>query len=602
MIPEIVLKLYRAGQSLYPISMDAASEIRERLAIEDIVSEYVQLKRSGRNFKGLSPFSNEKSPSLMVSPEKQIWHDFSSGKGGNVFSFVMEMEGLDFKGALELLARKAGVDLGQYRTNSNDNSKLKERLYKALELAAHFYQRQLTQNTDALNYVRKNRAFSKETIIEFRLGYSPSSGQELFKYLVEKGFTADEMKRAGLVTERRNGLGDMFRGRLMVPLSDAQGMVVGFTARQLDADPNAPKYINTPATLLYDKGRQAYGLHLAKEAIRKEGFVVVVEGNLDVIASHQVGVKNVVATAGTAMTVQHLKALKRFTGDIRLCFDQDSAGQKAAERAIDLANQVDVTLQMITITEGKDPDELIKKDMELWLKAVQNPQYVIDWLMARYEAQLDITSAVGKRTYTDVVLKLVKRLKDSVEQDHYVTLLAKKIEVSAASLRTKMQGSEEAQTRLKKRKTDDTEQPHDKDRIILEQHLLSIALRHPALRPILVGLPAEVFIQPDALIMHQFLLKHPEYDGNSSEGLQKVQDYVKMLVLLSEELYQNTEVDELRYQTETLASRLVAEYVKYKKHLIIREIDVADEKTTPKLLQQAKELDELAKAYQLTQQ
>lgn len=582
--------------------MDAASEIRERLAIEDVVSEYVQLKRSGRNFKGLSPFSNEKSPSLMVSPEKQIWHDFSSGKGGNVFSFIMEMEGLDFKGALEHLARKAGVDLSQYRSNTNDNTKLKERLYKALESAAHFYQRQLTQNTEALNYVRKNREFSKETIIEFRLGFSPLSGQELYKYLVEKGFTSDEMKRAGLMTERRNGLGDMFRGRLMVPLCDAQGRVVGFTARQLVTDPNAPKYINTPATLLYDKGRQAYGLHLAKESIRKEGFVVVVEGNLDVIASHQAGVKNVVATAGTAMTTQHLKALKRFTGDIRLCFDQDNAGQKAAERAIDLANQVDVTLQMITIPEGKDPDELIKIDVKLWLNAVQHPQYVIDWLMARYESQLDITSAVGKRTFTDVVLKLVKRLKDSVEQDHYVTLLAKKIEVSATSLRSKMQGSVEVQPRLKSRRSDEAKLPDNKERIIWEQHLLSIALRHPALRSIVAGLPDDVFVQPDALTVHRFLINHPDFGGNSSEGLQKLQDYVKVLVLLSEELYQDIEVDELRYQTEQLASRLVAEYVKYKKHLIVREIESADEKTTPKLLQQAKELDELAKAYQLTQQ
>ncbi len=579
--------------------MDAASEIRERLAIEDVVSEYVQLKRSGRNFKGLSPFSNEKSASLMVSPEKQIWHDFSSGKGGNVFGFVMEMEGLDFKAALELLARKAGVDLGQYRTSGNDNSKLKDRLHAALESAAHFYQRQLTQNTDALNYVRKQREFSKQTIIEFRLGYSPSAGQALLKYLVDKGFTTDEMKRAGLITERRSGSGDMFRGRLMVPLCDAQGQAVGFTARQLDSDPNAPKYINTPATLLYDKGRQAYGLHLAKESIRREGFAIVVEGNLDVIASHQAGVKNVVATAGTAMTVQHLKTLKRFTGDIRLCFDQDSAGQKAAERAIDLANQADVTLQMITIPEGKDPDELIKKDVAQWQKAVANPEYVIDWLMARYEAQLDITTAVGKRTFTDVVLRIVKRLKDSVEQDHYITLLAKKIEVSPASLRTKMQGSSEAQARLKKRRSEDKPAPHDRDRIILEQHLLAIVLRWPAYRSLLADFPEDIFVLPDALTLHKFLLKHPDYSGETGERLQKIQDYVKMLVLLSEELYQNTEPIELKYQTEQLASRLVNEYVKNKKHSLAREIDAATETSMAALLQQARGLDQLAKAYRI---
>ncbi len=580
--------------------MDAASEIRERLAIEDIVSEYVQLKRSGRNFKGLSPFSNEKSPSLMVSPEKQIWHDFSSGKGGNVFGFVMEMEGLDFKAALELLARKAGVDISQYRTSSQDNSKLKERLHAALEAATHFYQVQLTKNNSALEYVRQSRAFSKETIIAFRLGYSPSGGQELYSYLLGKSFTNDEMKRAGLITERRGGPSDMFRGRLMVPLSDAQGAVVGFTARQLDADPNAPKYINTPATLLYDKSRQAYGMHLAKEAIRRENFVVIVEGNLDVIASHQAGVKNVVATAGTAMTVQHLKALKRFTGDIRLCFDQDSAGQKAAERAIDLANQADVTLQMITIPDGKDPDELIKKDSSSWQKAVTTPQYVVDWLMDRYEAQLDLKSAVGKRTFTDVVLRLVKRLKDSVEQDHYVSLLAKKIDVSADSLRKKMAASDGigAAARLKQRKTE-VVTSQDRERIVLEQHLLSIALRHPALRPLTSGLPEDVFVETQAKTMQQFLIDHPDYKGETAEGLQNIQDYVKMLVLLSEELYQNTDDEELKYQTEQLASRLVSEYTKHKKHHLIRQIDVAQESAMPQLLQQAKELDELAKAYRI---
>ena len=266
--------------------MDAVADIKDRLAIEDVVAEYVQLKRAGRNFKGLSPFANEKTPSFVVSPEKQIWHDFSSGKGGDVFSFIMEVEGLDFKATLELLARKAGVDLTQYRTSGTGtgNSKNKERLHAALEAAAHYYQIQLTKNMTALEYVRKKRLFSKETILQFRLGYSPTGGKELLSYLIGKSFTIDELKKAGLVTERSGGAGDMFRGRLMVPLCDQQGAVVGFTARQLDTDPNlpigqanVPKYINTPATLLYDKGRQAYGLHLAKESIRKLGFVIIVE-------------------------------------------------------------------------------------------------------------------------------------------------------------------------------------------------------------------------------------------------------------------------------------------------------------------------------------
>jgi DNA primase len=305
--------------------------------------------------------------------------------------------------------------------------------------------------------------------------------------------------------------------------------------------------------------------------------------------------KNVVATAGTAMTVYHLKTLKRFTGDVRLCFDQDSAGQKAAERAIDLAAQADVTLQMITIPDGKDPDELVRKDVKLWLNAVNKPQYVIDWLMARYEAQLDITSAVGKRTFSDVVLKLVKRLPDSVEQDHYVNLLAKKIDVSADSLRKKMQGGDTAAPRLKKPKVETVQVVPSRERIIIEQNLLSMALRHPSLRPVLDKLPRDIFVEPAALTMFEFLQAHPDFDGSSSEGLQKIEDYVKMLVLLSEETPQGMDSAELRRNADILASKLVKEYIKHKKAELKPEIDAAEDAT--ELLRRIKELDDLSRIY-----
>src|SRR6476660_2089662 len=228
---------------------DAKEEVRARLNIEDVIGEYVQLKRAGRNWKGLSPFGNEKTPSFVVSPEKQIWHDFSSGRGGSVFNFVMEMEGVDFKGALELLARKAGVDLEQYRTaSSGKRGPNKERLYQINEAAAHFYQVQFSKNKTALEYVFKKRLFTKETALEWRLGYSPNTGDALMKYLATKGFTPAEMKQAGVTAQRYSTPTDMFRGRLMIPLQDPQGRVIGFTARLLEDNPNAPKYINTPQT------------------------------------------------------------------------------------------------------------------------------------------------------------------------------------------------------------------------------------------------------------------------------------------------------------------------------------------------------------------
>jgi len=300
------------------MSMDAVQEVKSRLNIEDVVAQYIQLKRAGRNFKGLSPWTNEKTPSFMVSPEKQIWHDFSSGKGGDIFSFVMEMEGLEFRGALEHLARQAGVDLEELNSpQARATSQFKSRALEALEMATKFYQKQLVANKTAIKYLR-DRKFTKETILAWRLGYAPNTGRALVNFLTKHGFTTDEIRRAGLSVERQRRAVDMFRGRVMIPLADSRGAVIGFTARLLADEPNAPKYINTPQTVVYDKSRQVFGLHLAKEAIRKDKFVVVAEGNLDVIASHQAGIANVVASAGTAMTEKHLRELKRFTGDIRL--------------------------------------------------------------------------------------------------------------------------------------------------------------------------------------------------------------------------------------------------------------------------------------------
>jgi DNA primase len=389
--------------------MDAVAEVKSRLNIEDVIGEYVQLKRSGRNFKGISPFTNEKTASFMVSPEKQIWHDFSSGQGGDMFTFIQEVEGLDFKGALEMLARRAGVDLDQFRgSGSSTNTQFKNRAYEALELATKFYQRQLTANKTALGYLLKDRKFTRETLLAWRLGYAPNTGQALTEFLTKHGFERDEMKRSGLVVERYSRLSDMFRGRIMVPLADAQGRIIGFTARLLADEPNSPKYINTPQTIVYDKSRNVFGLHLAKEAIRKTGYVVVVEGNMDVISSHQAAVANVVASAGTAMTENHLRELKRFTGDIRLCFDADRAGITATERIIPIAQKTEVNLKIVSIKDAKDPDELVQKDVKAWQKDIDDAVYAPDWLIEHYKNELDLSSAQGKRAFTDILIATIR--------------------------------------------------------------------------------------------------------------------------------------------------------------------------------------------------
>lgn len=592
--------------------MDGIEEVKARLSIEDVVSEYVQLKRAGRNFKGLSPFTSERTPSFVVSPEKQIWHDFSSGKGGNMFSFVMEMEGLDFKEALELLARKAGVDLEQYRTKGQRyNGPKKERLYELLDAAARFYQVQFSRNKMALEYVLGTRKFSKETALEWRLGYSPNNGSALVDYAKTKGFTDAELKAAGLTAQRYSGVGDMFRGRLMIPLQDPQGKVIGFTARLLEDSSSsgsptsgsykdAPKYINTPQTVLYDKSRHVYGLHLAKEQIRRTKFVVLVEGNLDVIASHQAGVRQVVATAGTALTEPNLKALSRFTGDIRLSFDADRAGVAATERAIPIASKVGVSLSIIDIPSGKDPDELIKQDPNLWREALGNNKYALDWLILRYEKLLDLTSAQGKKEFSDVLLPVVRRLQDSVEQDHYVLKIAEKIDVSKEALLQKLYKTEAAEQKpLKKpRSAPQTQSQIDRQTLQYQKdqdRFAALMLLQPKLREYLGIITTEMFTKEPVQQIIEFLLLHPDFDGapETAQRLKKIGEEVKILILEYEELYQGLEYTELQYEAARLQTRVVEHYVKHQKQTISSQLNGADEASTKLLLEHDKALNAL---------
>lgn len=412
---------------------DALAEIKSRLAVEDVVGQYVELKRAGRNLKGRSPWGVDKTPSFMVSPEKGIWHDFSANKGGDIFTFVMEVEGISFREALEKLAAQAGVDLTKYRGGDPAVAKKKARAKEALELATRYYQACLVRSKSVCEYVFYKRNLNRATVQEFKIGYSPASGKALVTVLKKRGFTEEELDAAGLLNRFKS---DMFKDRMMVPFIDTTGNVIGFTARILGS--GEPKYLNTPETLLFNKSKFIFGLHQAKEAIRRSGFVVIVEGNMDVISSHQAGVKETVATSGTAMTDQHLKALSNLTSDIRLAYDGDAAGIKATERAIMMAGDLGIDLTVISDYHGaKDPDELIQKDPKLWQAAVGHSIPAVDWLLSKYEENLNLRTSPGKRKYSDIALKLLSYVKDEVERASYEEKVAKKLGVEVAILREK---------------------------------------------------------------------------------------------------------------------------------------------------------------------
>jgi DNA primase len=556
---------------------DAKEEVRARLNIEDVVGEYVQLKRAGRNFKGLSPFSGEKTPSFIVSPDKHIWHDFSSNKGGDVFSFVMEIEGMDFRQALEHLAQKAGVDLSVYESKgSQDLARRKKRLQQANEWAAQYFQHSLLKNEHAIEYVFKQRGLSKAIVQDFKIGYAPTSGTALVQFLKKKGFTDYELADAGL-TNRFGG--DLFRGRMTVPLMDGAGQVIGFTARTLgNDDPNAPKYLNTPQTLLYDKSRHVFGLSQAKEAIRTKDYAVIVEGNLDVVSSHQADVAEVVATAGTAMTEFHLKALKRLTGHVRLAFDSDKAGIAATERAIPIANSVGIELTIISLPEGvKDPDELIQQDVALWQKAIDSSEPAVDWILTKYAAREKLEAASGKHRYLESAFGVVDLL-NKTSQEHYLRKIAKQISgnyslvVEEFNRRNVVAPSQELRSPTVPRDNgsyyDDTS---------FQDGLLSVAMLESSAHELFKDIDVKMFDGEDRQTLAAYIQQHPGARFETvPDDLQKYDTYVKIVLLKAENRYADWNEQDRYFETARLLRQVENEHKKQIQEQLMHQLREAE--------------------------
>ncbi len=558
---------------------DAKEEVRSRLNIEDVVGEYVQLKRAGRNFKGLSPFSGEKTPSFYVSPEKNIWHDFSSNKGGDVFSFVMEVEGVDFREALELLARRAGIELSDYDSKGNQEfAKMKRRLLEAHQWAARYYQQTLLKNDSALEYVFKKRGLSKETVQKFQIGYAPDSGDALVQFLTKKGFTKQELSVGGL-TNRYGG--DLFRGRMMVPLMDPSGQVIGFTGRILKDEPNAPKYLNTPQSPLYDKSRHVFGLSQAKEAIRKNDYAVVVEGNMDVVTSHQVGVTQVVATAGTAMTESHLKALVRLSPNVRLAYDGDAAGLAATERSIPIAQNVGTELTIISLPDDvKDPDELIQKGVKLWQQAIDNAEGVVDWLLTQYTKRENMAVPLGKRRFTTAALAVVRALQDPIEQEFYLKKIAEYTSSTLEAVKEKF-NSQEAETgpALKQVKYNgDTAV----DPFSYQDNLLALALVYPSVRELLAEVEEAMLSNEDRKVVLTFIKSSTEAVQSTPKDLQDLDTYVKILLLKADARYGDWSDEDRYFEAARLVRIIATEHKQTQKDALTAALRAAEDEGNEK--------------------
>ncbi len=419
-------------------------EIKNRLDIVEVISEYVpNMKQAGGNWKGLCPFHNEKTPSFMVSREKQIWHCFGCGEGGDVISFVQKIENIEFPEALKILAKRAGITL-RYEDKSLSNQKTK--LLDILEAAARFYHYNLLKMPEAesaRNYLFGKRVLTEETVEKFFLGFAPNSWDSAIKFLRDKGFSEKDIFLAGLSVKKDRGSGfyDRFRARIMFPIRDIHGHVVGFTARlmpEAEKKENAGgKYVNTPQTLVYDKSRVIYGLDFAKQEIKKENLAVMVEGNMDVIASHQAGIGNVVASSGTAMTVDQVNLLKRYSPNLAISFDADLAGNTAAMRGIDVALKEGINIKVIMLSPeiGKDPDDYIKKDPNLWREAIGNSMAFMDYYIKKTLNGLDLRKVEDKKQAAKILLAQVVKIPDKVEQTFYLEKLGNVLGVPEQVLR-----------------------------------------------------------------------------------------------------------------------------------------------------------------------
>ena len=418
------------------------SEIKNRLNIVDVLGDYIRLEKTGANFRALCPFHNEKSPSFMVSEERQMWLCFGCQKGGDIFAFVMEMEGLDFREALKVLAEKAGVQLKNYNP---ENAKQKDRTLEILELATKWYEHQLWNGpgkTKIAGYLRE-RGLLDETSKEFRLGYAPKGWRNLLDFLNKRGFQNDEILRTGLIITppqpspdyRGGGSYDRFRERIMFPIRDYLGHVVGYSARVAPGgDETQAKYVNTPETEVYHKSKILYGIDRAKEDIKKTNFALLVEGNMDVIAAHQAGLKNAVAVSGTALTADQIGIIKRYAPKIKMFFDMDAAGEAATKKSVKLCLEKDLAVEVVTLPSGKDAADVARENPAELRRVVEESLGVMEYFLQKLYAKFDRTQVNDKKKIADECLDIIASFENDVEKSHWIKKLAEGLEITEAAL------------------------------------------------------------------------------------------------------------------------------------------------------------------------
>ncbi len=469
-------------------------EIKNRLDIVQVIQGYIKLQKVGANYRSVCPFHSEKGPSFFVSPARQIWHCFGCQKGGDIFGFVKEIEGVEFGDALRILAQKAGVELKPMTREFASLKTERQRLLEINEWATKFFEKQLEgegTGKEAKDYLL-GRKITADSIKKWRLGYSPDAWQGLLDFLVEKGYKMEEVEKTGLAIRGEKGsLYDRFRGRIMFPVFDINSQVAGFGGRVFkDRDKKeVAKYMNTPNTVLYDKSRILYGLDKAKVAIRKQNRIVLVEGYVDAILCHQEGFENTVAVSGTALTPYHLKIIKRYSDNIYTAFDMDVGGDSATKRGTDLAQMAGFNIKVVTMDEGKDPADILCQNPKDWEREIKEAKSISDFYFettfSRFSTQGgsasggDKLTADGKREISKVLLPVIKRIPSQIERAHWIQELAKGLSVKEEDVREELKKTKLAETAYGLEKEEIVNLPQKTRKELIEERLMVLILNSP---------------------------------------------------------------------------------------------------------------------------
>ena len=574
---------------------DLVSDIKSRISVYDLISQYVQLKKAGRNWKGLSPFKPEKTASFMVSDEKQIWHCFSTGKGGDVFSFIQEYEGVDFNEALVILAEKAGVEIEKYRKSFKpENKSEKEEMLKAHDYAADFFHSQLFKNNDGkkvIEYLTK-RGVTDETIKNFKIGFAPDSYDMLYPFLLKKGIRKSVLLKTGLCSTNNTDsdkIYDKFRARLMFPIAESLGRICGFGGRALKKD-QAPKYLNSPESLIYNKSKILYGLSFSKKYIKSENKILLVEGYFDVILPYQEGIKYVVSTSGTALTKDHVNMISRYTDNVLTCFDSDVAGFNATVRSYELLKGKDLRVKTVDAVGGKDPADFVLNDKVAFEKSISEARNFLEFYLDKLMKDKNLDDIEVRKFIIDSFLSFLNLL-SPVEKDYYVRFLSLKMKLSETLLYEEL-------SLIKKKelgnysKSNEKENLYDLKKLSFPEFVIAFLLAFPVYFGRFSEKVFDNFFENDLNIIYNTMYK--QYNTSRVELIEwdlddfdfdEVKKSLSMLILFGEDKYKSLSDSAIEEEFEKLVSKFIVDEQKRKEKSLEKQILEAEQTgDTEKLL------------------